>query len=115
MREEHARDGERGSITAELAVALPAVVLVIVLAVGALAAASVQVRLQDAAADAARLIARGEPDERAAGVVSAAVGGASYGVDHRGDLVCVTTRAEARVGPVSAPLEASSCALAGGL
>ena len=45
---------DRGSVVAEFAVALPAVVLVVLLGVGALGASATQVRLQDAAADAAR-------------------------------------------------------------
>lgn len=104
---------ERGSVSAELAVALPAVVLVAALGMAGLGAASRQVQLQDAAADAARLIARGEEEGRAAGVV-AAVGGA-LSVAHHGDLVCATASADARIGALAVPLSASSCALAGGL
>ncbi|PPK92934.1 TadE-like protein [Kineococcus xinjiangensis] len=53
--------GDRGSVTAELALALPAVVLVLcaVLATGEVAIA--QVRCTDAARAAARSAARGEP------------------------------------------------------
>ncbi|MGO1768794.1 MAG: TadE family type IV pilus minor pilin [Microbacterium sp.] len=109
------RDGERGSVTAELALAIPAVVVVVALAVGALSFASAQVRLQDAAADAARLIARGEDGARAAGVVAAAVSGATHGVSHEGETVCITARARVTAGPLDVPLEARSCALAGGL
>ncbi|WP_181800730.1 TadE/TadG family type IV pilus assembly protein, partial [Microbacterium sp. H6] len=47
---------ERGSAAAELALALPAVVLALLLGAGALGAASRQVALQDASADAARLL-----------------------------------------------------------
>ena len=42
---------DRGSVVAEFAVALPAVLVVLLVGVGALAAASRQVRLQDAVAD----------------------------------------------------------------
>ena len=56
---------DRGSVVAEFAVALPAVALVLLLGAGALGACAQQVRLQDAAADAARLVARGESDARA--------------------------------------------------
>ncbi|MFT4157172.1 MAG: TadE/TadG family type IV pilus assembly protein, partial [Microbacterium sp.] len=51
---------DRGAVAAELAIALPAVVLTLLLGAGALGTAARQVALQDAAADAARLIARGE-------------------------------------------------------
>lgn len=106
--------GDRGSASAEFAIALPAFVLVIALGLGALTAGSVAVRLQDAAADAARLAARGEPD-RAAGVVGGAVSGASAAVGVNGDLVCVTATTELRIGALAVPLWARSCALDGGL
>ena len=53
-------EAERGSVAAELALAIPAVVLTLLLGVGALGAAAQQVALQDATADAARLLGRGE-------------------------------------------------------
>ena len=107
--------GERGSVTAELALALPAVVVVVLLGVGALFAASTHVRLQDSAADAARLLARGEPDGRAVAVVTQAVPGAQASSARRGDLVCVTASARPQVAGVGVALQATSCALAGGL
>ncbi|MFD5226598.1 TadE family type IV pilus minor pilin [Microbacterium sp. NPDC058342] len=113
----HAGAGdERGSVAAELAVALPAVLIALLLGVGALSAAATQVSLQDAAADAARLLGRGEDAARAAGVVRTAVAGARMTSSRSGDLVCVTTTAELGVGRViSIPLRARSCALHGGL
>jgi len=104
---------ETGAVAAEFAVALPAVVLVLLLAAGALGACATQVRLQDAAADAARLAGRGETDGRSATVVADAGGSAS--IDRRGELVCVTATA-----PISmtwltlGDVSATSCALAGG-
>jgi len=110
-----ARD-ERGSVAAELAVAVPAVLLVLMLGVGALSAAARQVALQDAAADAARLLGRGESEGRAFGVISDAVDGAGVATEQRGDLVCVTATADFAIGRViSVPLRASGCALTGGL
>ena len=67
--------GDRGSVVAEFAVAFPAIALVLLFGVGALAAGAKHVRLQDAAADAARIVARGEPAEPPPGVVAAAVAG----------------------------------------
>ncbi|QIG39958.1 hypothetical protein G5T42_11080 [Microbacterium sp. 4R-513] len=104
---------DRGSVVAEFAVALPAVVLVLVFCAGALAAAARHVRLQDAAADAARIVARGEPDAAAGAVVARAVPGASAAVHGSGDFVCVTASAPAGIALVE--LSATSCALAGGL
>ena len=54
--------GEEGSVAAEFAVTLPALLLVLALGIGALAAGGQSVRLQDAAADAARLIARADDE-----------------------------------------------------
>ena len=107
--------GERGSVAAELAIALPAVLLALLLGVGALNAAAVQVSLQDAAADAARLLGRGESTARAAGVVGT-VDGAGMASADAGDLDCVTASVRVRVGRlISIPLSARSCALDGGL
>lgn len=107
---------DRGSVAAELALALPAVVLTLLLGAGALGAASRQVSLQDAAADAARLLGRGEGDAAAAGAVTAAVPGAGMVSRSEGDLVCVTASVEVAIGNLlTLPLRASSCALGGGL
>src|SRR4051812_8265963 len=109
------RADDGGAVAAEFAVALPAIVIALALGVGALGAAAQQVRLQDAAADAARLVARGEPDARAASVMAAAVTGAGASIEHRADLVCVTGSASVRAaGVVPITLRATSCALAGG-
>jgi Flp pilus assembly protein TadG len=108
------RRDDGGSVTAEFAVALPAVVLVLALGAGVLGACGRQVRLQDAAADAARLVARDESEARAHAVVSAAVGGATATVRHRGDLVCVDATAPTGLVVPVADLRAASCALAGG-
>ncbi|WP_417561850.1 TadE family type IV pilus minor pilin [Microbacterium sp.] len=110
-----ARSDDRGSVTAEFAVVLPAVVLVLALGAATLGVCARQVRLQDAAADAARLVARGEPDARAQSVLASAVDGARAAIATRDDLVCVTATAPAGL-PVPVPtLRARSCALAGGL
>ncbi|MFV0375113.1 TadE family type IV pilus minor pilin [Microbacterium sp.] len=104
---------DRGSVTAELAVALPAVLLVIVLAVSALGVGGAQVRLEQAAAQGARVAARGEA-ERVPEVVAALTGSATAVVSASGDLVCVTTSADAP-GPLPMPpLVARSCALGEG-
>ena len=103
-------------MAAELALALPAVVLTLLLGAGVLGAASRQVALQDAAADAARLLGRGEDPGRAQSAVTAAVPGASMSSSPSGDLVCVTASVDVSIGSiVRVPLNASSCALAGGL
>lgn len=108
-------EAERGSVAAELAVALPAVVLVLLLGVGALSAASRQVALQDATADAARLMGRGEGEGVAAGAVRAAVPEAGVTFAAADAVVCATATLDVSLGAfVHVPLRASSCALDGG-
>ncbi|HWI32029.1 MAG TPA: TadE family type IV pilus minor pilin [Microbacterium sp.] len=110
------RGDDEGSVSAEFAVAMPAVIVVLALGVGMLMAGAQHVRLQDAAADAARLVARGEPESRAAAAVADAVTGAATTIQRRGDLVCVTASTAASLGGlIPAPLTATSCALDGGL
>jgi hypothetical protein len=115
MRSRSAAD-DTGAAAAEFAVALPAVALVLAVCVAAVGIGSQQLRLQDAAADAARGLGRGE----AVGVVAAraarAVPGASLAVTRDADLVCARLTAAAR-GPTSLAgltLEAGGCALDGG-
>lgn len=105
--------GERGSVVAEFAIALPAVVLVLLFGAAALHASTTAVRLQDAASDAARIVARGEPDARAAQIMQSAVAGSTIGIARDGDVVCVTASAVAPV--IALGLSARACALAGGL
>jgi hypothetical protein len=105
--------GASGAVAAEFAVVLPAILLVVLLGVGALGAGARQVRLQDAAADAARLLARGDDPGRAHALVASAGGSAS--IEPRGDLVCVIARAPAPLALPLPELTVTSCALAGGL
>ena len=110
------RGDDRGSVAAELALALPAVALTLLLGAGALGAVSRQVALQDAVADAARLLGRGESIAAAETAVAASVGGVQMSSRQRGDLVCVTAQLDVAVGGlIRLPLEASSCALDGGI
>jgi hypothetical protein len=110
---------DSGAIAAEFAVTLPAVLLVLALGISALAAGAQSVRLQDAAADAARLAARGESPgavERAASGGGGAA--AAVQVSRREDLVCVSVSEPVRlVGIPAGGLRAtgSACALDGGL
>lgn len=104
---------ERGSAAAEFAVALPAALLVLVLTIGAGTAQAHRIALQDAVADAARLIARGDDPARAGSLLDRAVAGATMSVANDDDLVCVTAHATSRIVP-SAPIawSVSACALA---
>ncbi|RFA22828.1 TadE family type IV pilus minor pilin [Subtercola boreus] len=106
---------DRGSITAEFAAGLPAVMIVLVLALAALQASTLQVRVVDAAAVAARTLARGDSD--ADGAVNLLVGAHSLSSTHEGDFVCATVSAPMSFGSLGlAGLEATarSCALGDG-
>jgi Flp pilus assembly protein TadG len=60
-RKARARSASRGSVTAETAVALPALMVVLAAALWAIQAVGVQLECVDAARAAARAAARGEP------------------------------------------------------
>lgn len=106
--------GDRGSVTAEIAVAVPAVIVVLAACLGGLGLASAQLRAQDAAADAARLLGRGEPVVAAEQLVARSVPGAVLAIGRPDDLVCVTVALEQRLLLVPLRVSGASCALAGG-
>lgn len=88
---------DRGSTTAETAVVLPALVVVLLLAVWVLACVAAQLRCVDAARVAARELARGE----SVGVATAAArpvapGGAEVRIRRDGDRVEVLVSARVR-------------------
>ncbi|WP_405372392.1 MULTISPECIES: TadE family type IV pilus minor pilin [unclassified Microbacterium] len=106
------RRDERGSVTAEFAVVVPAVVLVIVLAVSALSVGGRQVRLEQAAAQAARWAARDEPGDRVAAIARTLLDGAAVTVRRDGELVCVDAVVDDGTALPLPKLRARSCALA---
>jgi len=96
---------ERGSVTAEFAVALPAVLLVVLLAIGAIMLATQRLSLSSAAAQMARLEARGDDVAAAAVLGGLGVrGGVAVQRSAQGPLHCVTLSAT----PVSGALSALS-------
>jgi len=105
------RVDDRGSVTAEFAVALPAVILVLAACLTGMQAVGQQLRLADATAHAARSLARGESADVAAARAAREVPGASITQSADGDLTCVTGSAPAALGLT---VTASSCALSGG-
>lgn len=103
---------DRGSVTAEFAAAVPAVVLVLAFALGALQLAGEQLRLQAAVSDAARSAGRGDPFDGQIEQVSVQ---AIVRRDDRGNLVCVQAAVPASLGIlVGITLSATSCALGDG-
>lgn len=108
---------DRGSVAAEFAVTMPAVLLVLALSVGALGAAVHQVRLADAAADAARALGRGEPVSSAGALSAQLAPGSTLTTSSEGDLVCAeVSRPWALPGgrATGIRLAARACALGGG-
>ena len=99
------RERERGRVSAEAAVVLPVLLVVLAMAVWVLAAVGAQLRCVDAAATAARVAARDEPAaevERAARAVAPA--GADVQLLVGEDVVEV--RVQARVRPAGGVLSA---------
>lgn len=93
---------------------VPAVILVLLCCLGAVQLAGAHLLLQDAASDAARILARGEP-LAAAQRVRELVPGATFGHETRNGMVCASLRQPAAVagGLLSGvTLTATSCALA---
>lgn len=86
-----------GLVVAELAITLPAVVLMIGLVLGCAGVGAQQVRVQDAAADVARLLGRGEPEVEALAVAQRAVAEVGLAIERSAGLVCVQLHAPARV------------------
>lgn len=85
---------DRGSVTVEGALALCSLVVVFALLLAGTAAISGQLRCTDAAREAARLIARGQPSLAAEAVRGLAPSGAVLEVSGEGRTVAVTVRAD---------------------
>ena len=94
-------------MTAEFAVAVPAVLLVLAACLGGLRLGAERLRVVDAAAQVARAAARGDDDAAsAAGRI-----GAAAEVRRSGDLVCADVRLAVPLLGLPVPLAATSCAL----
>jgi hypothetical protein len=83
-----------GMVTAELAACLPVLMLVLAVAVSAVSVAGVRVRAQDAAREAARAAARGDPGGGRR-LAQQAAPGASVDVGAHGDEVVAVVRVTA--------------------
>lgn len=80
---------DRGAVTVEAALALCSLVAVMAFAVAAMAGASAHLRCLDAAREAARLVARGEPDRARELAAAVAPRGAQVRIQLDGDQVQV--------------------------
>ncbi|MES1212813.1 MAG: TadE family type IV pilus minor pilin [Leifsonia sp.] len=113
-RQPHAVPGERGSAVAEFAVALPAVLLVLGMVLGGIQLGATQVRAQDAAADAARSLGRGEADSAVGAELARQLPGARWSSTRSGALVCAHLEASAAgaAALLGLTVSATSCAQA---
>ena len=92
------RRTDAGMVTAETAVALPALVVVLVFALWSVTAVTAQLRCVDAARIGARALARGDaPASAVAAARAAAPEGARVVVSRSGDLVVVDVLAATRL------------------
>lgn len=90
---------ERGSVTAEAALVLPVLVVLLTVAVGTVSAVTAQLRCVDAAREAARAAARGESTQTAVELASrAGPAGARINVDSGVERIVVTVTAEVPIG-----------------
>lgn len=106
----------QGSATAEFAIVAPAVVLLLAFCLAGLQGVVVQVRLQDAVADAVRLVARGDEVSVAQASVLDLIPDAELEITHAEDLVCARASTPIRIGERQLPIQvvARACALGGG-
>ena len=101
-------------MTAEFAVALPAIALVLAACLASVQLAAQQVRLTDAAADAARALGRGESAAAAGAIADRVSGGSDLSTAVEGEFVCVTLSASGGGLLAVIELRAESCAVTGG-
>lgn len=104
---------DEGSVTVEAALGLAGLTVVTVLLVAGLTVLTSQLRCTDAAREAARLLARGQPHEAAAAVHQIAPSGASLSVQQTGDAISVQVTARPAGGLLPAVhLDATAYAVA---
>ncbi|WP_235825117.1 TadE family type IV pilus minor pilin [Agromyces badenianii] len=101
-------------MTAEFAVALPAIALVLAACLASVQLVAQQVRLTDAAADAARALGRGESAGEAGAIADRVAGGAELSAANDGQFVCATLTASGAGVLAVIELRAESCAVTGG-
>lgn len=114
MRRARARAvDDRGSVTAELAVGLPAVVLVLVMVLVVASTAIAQTRCSDGARAGARAAALGEDDATVVAVARRVSGaGAQVGVTHDDGWVTVQVDAAVGLGGRLGPIRVQADAVA---
>jgi hypothetical protein len=85
---------DEGSVTVEAALGLAGLTVVTVLLLAGLTVLTGQLRCTDAAREAARLLARGQPQEAAAAVHAIAPPGAALDIRQAGEAITVKVTAQ---------------------
>ena len=85
---------DSGSVTAELVLALPAVVMIVALALGAMSVQLQRMEMVSAASTIARAIARGEPLEIVDALVAELGERVGFEIQEELGVVCVVLRSE---------------------
>ena len=79
----------RGSVTAELVLTLPAVILIMIIAIAAMSLQSTKLQLINVAAMVASAVARGEPAEQIDQLVATAGEKVQFELEELEDSICV--------------------------
>lgn len=91
------RDSDRGSITAELAVALPAVFMVLAITASAFGLQIERMKLVDVAATAARGLGRGEPESNVRQLIEKLDPLAALTIQDDADIVCANLKRAVKI------------------
>ena len=108
---------DTGSVTAELVLTIPAVMMIVALALGALSVQLQRMELVSAASTIARAIARGEPIEIVDALVSSLGEQVGFEIQEELGVICVVLRSEIGFLSIDLPsleLIESQCAKAQG-
>lgn len=95
---------DRGSVTAELALALPSVALVIAVTLGGFSLQVERMKLVELSATAARALARGEEQAAVESMLKATRPDALVKIDHEENQVCISVSFMARISGLGAEL-----------
>jgi len=107
------KEAQHGAVTAELAVAMPAAAIVLAALLTGAAAGLTQLRLEEAAGAAARLVMRGDSGKAAAAVTRLAGDGAVMEVSESGEWIHIRVESALRAPlldllPITLAAEASA-------
>jgi hypothetical protein len=104
--------GDRGAVTVEAAIAVCTLVIVLTAALGAILATAAHLRCMDAAREAARLVARGEPERARTVAGQLAPSDAAVSIAVHGDEVLVEVSSPMLGGPGTSLPRLSASAVA---